>query len=134
MIFTQSIRKLRSDYADGSITVDTLLDHVVAQADACDPAIWIYRLSREELQAYAERLSGREGLPLYGVPFAIKDNIDLEGVPTTAGCPEFCLHADQVSYSGRKANRSRSHSDRKNESRSVCHRLGRRPVTLWYSW
>ncbi len=89
MISTQSIRKLRSDYADGSLTVDTLLDHVVAQADACDPSIWIYRLSREELQAYAERLSGREGLPLYGVPFAIKDNIDLEGVPTTAGCPEF---------------------------------------------
>ncbi|MDA7525806.1 allophanate hydrolase [Verrucomicrobiales bacterium] len=89
MISTQSIRKLRSDYADGSLTVDILLDHVVAQADACDPAIWIHRLSREELQAYAERLSGREGLPLYGVPFAIKDNIDLEGVPTTAGCPEF---------------------------------------------
>lgn len=89
MISTQSIRKLRSDYTDGSLTVDTLLDHVVAQANACDPAIWIYRLSREELQAYAERLSGREGLPLYGVPFAIKDNIDLEGVPTTAGCPEF---------------------------------------------
>ena len=47
-------------------------------------------IPEEESLARAEGLgSFREDLPLYGIPFAIKDNIDLAGVPTTAGCPEF---------------------------------------------
>jgi allophanate hydrolase len=41
--------------------------------------------------AYAQKLEGRDpaSLPLYGIPFAIKDNIDLAGVPTTAACPAY---------------------------------------------
>jgi allophanate hydrolase len=53
--------------------------------------IWITEVDEETLRAEARRLSAidPESLPLYGVPFAIKDNIDLAGVPTTAGCPAF---------------------------------------------
>ncbi|MBM3374525.1 MAG: allophanate hydrolase [Betaproteobacteria bacterium] len=44
-----------------------------------------------QVQAQLDRLSGQsaESLPLYGVPFAIKDNIDVDGWPTTAACPSY---------------------------------------------
>jgi allophanate hydrolase len=53
--------------------------------------VWITRLSRDQVMAYVAALEGRapDELPLYGIPFVIKDNIDLAGVPTTAACPGF---------------------------------------------
>lgn len=52
---------------------------------------WIARVADDRLMTMAAALDAQspDALPLYGVPFAIKDNIDLEGVPTTAGCPEY---------------------------------------------
>jgi allophanate hydrolase len=56
-----------------------------------DDKVWIHRVADEELMARAAELerSGQNALPLYGIPFAIKDNIDLAGHPTTAACPEY---------------------------------------------
>jgi allophanate hydrolase len=54
-----------------------------------DPAMWITRRSDEAIREDAARLAdeGKRGRPLWGVPFAVKDNIDVAGLPTTAACP-----------------------------------------------
>jgi allophanate hydrolase len=57
--------------------------------------VWISRVPEEKLRAMACDLSSRDpsGLPLYGLPFVIKDNIDLAGLPTTAACAAFSYEA-----------------------------------------
>jgi allophanate hydrolase len=56
-----------------------------------DPAIWIARLPDEAVLAAARALEaeGPRGRPLWGMTFAVKDNIDVAGLPTTAACPDF---------------------------------------------
>ena len=88
-------------YRSGAITPDILLT-VAAQYPAEDSA-WIARAQpqalAEQLAQLSERLAALGGditrLPLYGVPFAIKDNIDAAGWDTTAACPEFAYRATQ---------------------------------------
>ena len=56
-----------------------------------DPAVFISLRDEEDAVAEARALmaAGPEGKPLYGVPIAVKDNIDVAGLPTTAACPAF---------------------------------------------
>lgn len=77
-------------YADGTSTPSGMMAGLLPELDA-DPAIWISRFTDSQLLARAGELeaSSPGGLPLYGVPFAVKDNIDVAGLPTTAACPEF---------------------------------------------
>jgi allophanate hydrolase len=83
---------LAGRYASGSLTPSALVENVLARiAQRGDDKVWIQILSRAELLTIAWKLeaAGPAGKPLYGVPFAIKDNIDLAGHPTTAACPAF---------------------------------------------
>ncbi|QWG18931.1 allophanate hydrolase [Bradyrhizobium sediminis] len=59
--------------------------------DHNDPAVFISLRDERQALAEAEALSNRDAaqLPLYGVPVAVKDNIDAAGLPTTAACPAF---------------------------------------------
>jgi len=86
-----SITNLRKQYVDGTLTPAKLVERIAAETEQDPNRIWIQRLTLEQMLGYAKALSGKDpaALPLYGVPFAIKDNIDLAGVPTTAACPDF---------------------------------------------
>jgi Amidase len=73
-----------------------LLREVLARCRSHDdPAVWIHRVDAAGLEARAHELDrqGPRGKALYGVPFAIQDNIDVEGLPTTAACPAFAYEA-----------------------------------------
>jgi allophanate hydrolase len=85
---------LRSAYQSGALRPrDVVLAvHERMQARG-DDHVWIARTPLDAMLARADALEalnvGGSVLPLYGLPFAVKDNIDVAGMPTTAACPTF---------------------------------------------
>jgi allophanate hydrolase len=85
-----TLASLRAGYAAGR-TVEDVLQEVCRRIDERgDDGVWIWRPALDDLLALARDVCRDPSTqPLYGVPFAVKDNIDVAGWPTTAACPEF---------------------------------------------
>src|SRR3954469_23502059 len=86
------LASLRALYKSGAATPSDVIAEVYDRVAASSEPIFISLLPREKALAKAKKLEQTplaDASPLYGVPFAIKDNIDLACLPTTAACPAF---------------------------------------------
>lgn len=97
-----SVASISAEVQAGRRSAVAVIEDVLARLDAYDavqPAVWIARFEPGALRAAAAtvdaRIAAGETLPLAGVPFAVKDNIDLAGLATTAACPAFAYQPEQ---------------------------------------
>ncbi|MDO9440751.1 MAG: allophanate hydrolase [Beijerinckiaceae bacterium] len=97
------IATLQQGYRAAAFTPLDVMHAVVTRcAQWPDRAVWISRVPDEELLAEARTLAERGGpsaeRPLWGIPFAVKDNIDCAGLPTTAACPAYSYMPKQDAF------------------------------------
>lgn len=91
-LVTETVAAIVAAHRTGSMTpAQTIARSFQRIRDHNDPAIFITLRDEKDAVAEAEALADRDParLPLHGVPVAVKDNIDVLGMPTTAACPAF---------------------------------------------
>ncbi len=87
-----TINQLHRHYRERDFTPQELIGYLLQRArELSGFNTWIHLMGMNEARPYLDALAGHspDDLPLYGIPFAIKDNIDLAGIPTTAACEAF---------------------------------------------
>lgn len=103
--YSFDFQSLSSKYRNGTLRPTDVVREVFARIEARgDDHVWIYLLPKPDVLQAAEKLEKRlearkqsgEDLPLYGLPFAIKDNIDVAGLPTSAACPAYKYTANRT--------------------------------------
>lgn len=99
-----TISAIAEQYRVGDTTPRQLILRLLRQAKYAAEhernPVWLHLMSAEEIEPYLARLeaANADSLPLFGIPFAIKDNIDLAGVPTTAACAEFAYTPEHSAF------------------------------------
>jgi allophanate hydrolase len=93
------ISDLLQGYRSGRETPASVMARLL-ESCADERQVWITRLSRDDVMARVAALdpAAIDRLPLYGIPFVIKDNIDLAGTATTAGCPDYAYTPAQSAF------------------------------------
>ncbi len=90
MTLSLDFASLRAAYASGRTPEEVIGEIYDRIASRPGDRTWLHLVPREQTLAAAAALKSiPRDAPLWGIPFAIKDNIDLAGAPTTAACPDF---------------------------------------------
>lgn len=88
-----TLAALRAAYA-GGLSPEAVVEEAFRRLDALsDPGIFLYE-ARHAALGEARALGAPDGRPLWGIPYAVKDNIDVARMPTTAACPDFTYVAE----------------------------------------
>ena len=90
-----TIAALQAAYAGGLTPLDMVEEVIRRRAALADRAVFITETPAAALRDAARAvMAGPRDLPLWGIPFAAKDNIDVAGLPTTAACPAFAYEPE----------------------------------------
>lgn len=94
------IDALLQGYRSGTLNAQSFLQKKLAEAKADSNNAWISTISEQQLSTLVANLEKKsiDELPLYGIPFAVKDNIDLSLLPTTAGCEAYTYQPEQSAH------------------------------------